>query len=287
MKISAVPSFANTSADASGAPDVRTLQMTTKVTPLDYPPSMRSGELSNPDINGQQTTIEATEPLSPQYAKLARERRALQRERRELELLRKGIETKPQGSATVDLSRLQTKPLDVLLEAGVTYDQLTEALIANQGNPEFNQLKAEMKALQEGIDKKFTDRDTQERQRVLREMRSEANTLVSVGQEFELIKATRAIPDVMRLIEQTYDETGEILDVKEALGLYEAELFKDAERLTAIEKVKNKFMPAPLPPQQRQPHGIRTLTNRHTASPVLGRKERALAAFYGNLTNKG
>jgi hypothetical protein len=225
---------------------------------------------------------EATQPLSPQYAALAKQRRALQVKERELAEREKALATKSQGSDVVDLAKLKSQPLSVLLEAGVTYDQLTEAILANPVNPELNALKAELAALKEGVDKKFIDQNTQAEQQVLAEMRKEATLIASQGDDFELVRETKSIPDVMQLIERTYRESGEVLDVKEALSLVEEYLFKEAQRLTGLKKLQSQSPAAPAPQSQQRP-GMRTLTNKDTASVPMSAKQRALAAFYGTL----
>lgn len=285
MKISAVPSLSNSTA-ASGPTnnphvDLRSLKMTTNATPLSgVPPAAQ--ELPISDTNETQATPEATQPLSPQFAELARRRRALQVKERALADREKALQAQSQGRDAVDLARLKSEPLNVLMEAGVTYDQLTEAILANQGSSEIHALKAELAALKEGVDKKFVDRETQAEQQVLAEMRKEATLLTSQSKDFELVKETRSVPDVMRLIEQTYRQTGEVLDVRDALKLVEDELFKDAQRIIGIDKVKSQLSPQNPAPMQQQP-GMRTLTNKHTASVPMSARERALAAFYGTL----
>jgi hypothetical protein len=115
-------------------------------------------------------------------------------------------------------------------------------------------------------------------------MRKEAQTLVAEGEDYELVRETRSIPQVMTLIERTYRETGEVLEVSEALKLVEDELYKDSLKLAALKKVQSGLAPAQPAPQPMQPQRqMRTLTNRDTASVPMSRKARALAAFQGTL----
>lgn len=283
MKITAVPSFANSISPAPGAPpELRSIKMVTNATPeqpLAQPPAQ---ELSIPDNSKTDAVTEDTKPISPQYAELAKRRRALQIKERELATREKALAEKSQGSDSIPLARLKSEPLSVLLESGVTYDQLTQAILANQGNPEIAALKAEVQALKEGVDKRFTDNVTQQEQAVLAEMRKEATGLVATGEEYALVRETGRIPDVMRLIEETYRESGQVLGVKEALQAIETELFKDAEKIASLEKIRNKYIASP-PQQLSRPQGMRTLTNKDTASIPLSPKQRALAAFNGTL----
>lgn len=272
MKISPMPSVMNSMTVATQNP------MASAVAEVKGAQSAQ--ELSISDTN-ETKVAEATQPLSPQYAELAKRRRALQLKERALAEKEKALASSQTGSLGIDIDRLKSQPLSVLQEAGVTYDQLTEAILASQANSEVNALKAEINALKEGIDKKFTERDTQAEQQVLMQMKREAESLASQGDQFELVRETRSIPDVMRLIERTYRETGEVLEVSEALSLVEDELFKDLNKLVGLNKIKSTLIPPqpPAAPQAQQSPAMRTLKNRDTAAIPLSRRARALAAW--------
>lgn len=292
MKISAVPSVTVPTIDAQGAQapshveSIRSMRVNTNRTPLSNeqfaPNQVPNGALNE---SRSEPVVEATQPLSPQLALLAKQRRAIQMRERELANREKALQSQNNPSNAVDIARLKSEPLSVLLENGVTYDQLTEAILSNQGNSEINSLKAEIQSLKQGIDQKFTEKASDERKAVISEMRSEAQRLISQGDEFELVRFHGSTPKAIELIERTYDTTGEILDVPEALRLIEEEHFKDAERLRALKKFQAQQMPQyqpQMPAQQRQ-QGMRTLTNRDTASVPLSPRARAMAAFYGTL----
>ncbi len=284
MKISPMPS---TVSPVQGAPqasqveNVRAMRMKTNATPLTSPQQQRPAGVNSIET---QATAEATQPLSPQLALLAKQRRALQVKERELREREKAMQSNATG-AMIDSARLKSEPLSVLLENGVTYDQLTEAILANsgQGNSEINALKAEIEALKQGVEQKFVDQNKQAEQQVLAEMRREADQLVR-DDNFEFVRETRSVPTVMSLIERTYRSTGEVLDVSEAMQLVENELFKDAQKLARLKKMQIQSLQKSPPPQpQQRQYGMRTLTNRYTSSVPLSAKERALAAFNGTL----
>lgn len=289
MKITPISSVSNsvqTADQGSRVDSLRSLKMITNATPLqgsDIDRGSAAQNLSILDNNEAPATVEATnQPLSPQFAELARQRRSLQREKRELEDLRKGVEAKSQDVNSIPLTRLKSEPLNVLLEAGVTYDQLTEAILAGQGNPEVNSLKAKLAILEESIDKKFTEKDTQAEKQVLAEMRRKALNLVAEGEAFEMVRETRSIPDVMELIEKTYRQSGEVLDVREACQLVEEFLFNKTQKLANLKKMQARLAAAN-PSQPQRQTGMRTLTNRDTASVPMSAKARAIAAYYGTL----
>lgn len=243
------------------------------------------------DADGQtNATTEDTKPLSPQFAALAKQRRALQVKERELADREKALASAPSGNDGADIiARLKSQPLSVLQEHGVTYDQLTEAIIANQGgiNPEIQALKAEIKALKEGVDKNFVDRDSAQEQAVLAEMRREADALAKQGDTYEMVRETNSLNDVMDLIHRTYKTSGEILDVSEAMQLVEDHLINESLKLANLKKIQGKLAPAQsaqsAASQQQQRPAMRTLTNRDTARSTMSREARALAAFNGTL----
>ncbi len=287
MKVSPIASPGN-SLPTSGAPaqSLRSLRMNTNATPgriEDLPPDP---SLTIPDTSEHATAVdEVTQPLSPQLAAIAKQRRALQVKERELADREKALLTQsPVPGGGVDLARLKSEPLSVLLEAGVTYEQLTQAILANQDGDSSQVVEARIRALEESFDKKLADRDQQSEKQVLAEMQREATSLAAEGDDFEMVRETRSIPDVMKLIERTYKETGEVLDVKEALQLVETELVNESLKIARLKKVQSQIAPPPAPPPPPNQHRqMRTLTNRDTASVPMTAKQRALAAFNGTL----
>jgi hypothetical protein len=252
------------------------------VAPEQVPDQTQSG---NP-VPSEPAVVEATQPLSPQFAALAKQKRALQLERAQLDKERAELGargTREDSSAL--LERLKSAPMSVLQEAGVTYDQLTEAILSGQSgaNPEIASLKQELKALKEGLDKTFVDRDTAQEQAALGEMRKEADRLAKEGDSFELVRETGSVPQAIELIHRTYKQTGEILDVQEALQLVEDELIGESLKLAKLAKVQGRLAPPPLQPQQQPQRQMRTLTARDGSAAPLSARARAIAAFQGTL----
>lgn len=286
MKIAPISAPAPTASGAGESrqiPSVRSLRMSVNRTPgADLLESEAALTIPDPSKETSAAT-EVTEPLSPQAAALAKQRRALQVKERELDDRLKAFEAKSSGSDFIPKQKFIDDPLGVLLENGVTYERLTEAILSNQGSSELTALKAELKAQEERFEKKLTDRDTQTKQQVLAEMSREAIQLVREGDEFELVRESGRVKDAITLIDRTHAETGEVMDVREALRLVEEELIKDAEKLARLSKVQSRISPPLAPQQQQQSRPIRTLTNRDTAQAPLSRKARAMAAFNGQL----
>lgn len=249
-------------------------------------PAAPQQELSSTPESNEQGNVEATQPLSPQFAALAKQKRALQVKERELQEREAKLAGQPNTEDRDKLiERIKSQPLSVLLENGVTYDQLTEAILngGQQYNPEIQALKEELKALKEGVDKSFQTREQQQEESALTEMLYEAEALAKEGEDFALIREQDAYEQVLRLIHSTYKKSGRVLDVREAMEQIENKLLVDAEKLAKLQKVQGRLAPPPpqqLQPQQRQ---MRTLTARDVATPAMTARQRAIAAFQGTL----
>src|SRR4029077_5015745 len=104
-------------------------------------------------------------------------------------------------------------PLAVLQEANVSYDELTQAILANPSgvNPEVQTLKAKIAELEQNFDKRFSDRDTQTEREALSHMRRNVDSLVSQGDDFEMIRETGSQGDVVEVIRQVYKTEGIML----------------------------------------------------------------------------
>lgn len=240
---------------------------------------------------------EETKPLSPQQAAFAKQRRALQVKEREIQQREKALEERASKLPTnaIDVGRLKADPLSVLHEAGVTYDQLTEALLSGQApNPEIYKLREEIRALKEGVDRSLSDRDAKAETDALNAMEQEARVLAENGDDFALIRASEAVPMVRELIRRTWKEQGEVLPVPEAMRLVEEDLVNETLKRAALSKIQGRLTPKappaapatpttpPAAPSVPQAPAMKTLTNRDSASAVLSRRERAIQAAYGN-----
>ncbi len=249
--------------------------------PETAPEEVEAPQSSTPDAT-ETATVEATQPLSPQFAALAKQKRALQLEKAEFE--KQKAELAGGGNTQELIASLKSNPLGVLLEHGVTYDQLTEAILnGQQGNPEIQALKQEIRALKEGVDKSFQTREEQQEESALTEMLYEAEELAKEGDAFELIRERNAYDQVLRKIHSTYKKTGRVLDVSTAMDIIETQLLSEAEKLAGLNKVRSKFAPPPAPLQPQQRSGMRTLTARDSSAAPLSARARAIAAFQGTL----
>lgn len=291
MKISAVPNLANLAPapidqnTGSAVQNLRSLTMRTNYNTND--PNAHALEAAPPltlsPNNDQARVDEETRPLSPQFAALAKQRRALQQKERALAEREKAMSQQPGQVDAIPLDRLKSEPLRVLLEAGVTYDDLTNAILNNQQNSEVYALRKDFDSYKEQIQKELTEREAAAEQQALREMGNEARYLVQNSNDFELIRTMGHLPDVTRLIEAHYRKHGELLTVQDACEAIENLLFQDIQRVTGLEKVRSHLTQPVAQPPMQQHRGMRTLTNRDTASVPMTARQRAIAAFNGTL----
>jgi Skp family chaperone for outer membrane proteins len=255
---------------------LKRLKMATKATPGPALPqeayqaqqeSISQPAQSDGDV---QASAEVIKPLDPQAVALAKQRRALQVKEREIAEREKALASAPDWKST-----LKANPLSALQDAGLTYDDLTQAILSSQNSPEIQQLRDELKSLKDGVDKTLSERDAQAEQQVLNDIQRNINNLVAQGDTYELVRETQSQPTVKELIHRTWKSTGEVLSESEACALVETELLNDALKLAKLSKIQQKIAPPTPQPQ------MKTLTSRDGARPMLDRKARAMAAFYG------
>ncbi len=263
--------------------------MVTNKTPAGTEIGDADGVVSQPESGISDTSVQTTEgsevtqPLSPQLAAIARQRRALQVKEREL-----ADKEKAMGGATrAELeSRLKSSPLSVLQELGVTYDQLTQEILGQQGqiNPEVEKLKAELAELKGGVDKRFTEAQVAQETSAINYVADKLDALVQTGDDFELLKAAEGEEEVIRRVYNHWKKTGKELDVSQVAKEYQDELAEEATRYARLKQVQSRLTPAePAPVTPAPQQGIRTLANKDSARPAMDRRQRAILAMQGQL----
>jgi hypothetical protein len=255
------------------------------------------------DTNEPAQQTEETRPLSPQFAALARQKRALQIERAEVAKMKAEVEASKQGvnlDEYVSKADLKTNPLKIF-ETGVTYDQLTEAILANPNNQNLDTKTIDAlveKKLNERLEKEFGTRDSAQEQQVLANIKIDVDSLVKDNENFELIQGEAAQQEVVGLIHRTFKKgwpeqnlpAGTLLKTEQAAQFVEDFLLDQAIRPTTYKKVQSRLTPqqeiqaAAQTPARPGVQVMRTLTNRvsNTQAP-LDKRARALAAFSGTL----
>lgn len=254
---------------------------------------------------------EAKDPLSSQYALLARKEKALRAQAQQrdqalkakeaaLQVKEEALKAKEQEYATgyIQKSKFKQNPMEALSDAEVTYEEVTQAAIDAQNvNPQVSahikRLEAKLAKLEEQAElqtKASAEQQSQQYQAAVKQIRNDAAKLVNSDPSFETIKATGSVKEVVELIEQNFKETGEVMSVEEAATEVENHLMEEIEKLMKIEKIKKRqeSMNASSKPVQtqtptpKQPQ-MKTLTNASSSTRTLSAKERAILAFKGEL----
>lgn len=257
---------------------------------------------------------EATEKaLSPQYAALARKEKALRSQVQQLKAQQAAFKaeqdafkaTSQAPSSSFDESkyipkdRLKSETLAVLAEEGISYDEITNAILNRpSSDPAMlaaiqkleNQIKAQADA-QAKATKAQEDSQTQAYKQAVHQITTDAKALVATDPAFEMIQGTGSVKDVVELIERTFKEDGILLSVEDAAKEVEEYLVEEAFKLTRLNKIQQRLKPAtPTPeapkqaaPEAKQQQGMKTLTNAVGSSRPLTARERAILAFQGKL----
>jgi len=206
------------------------------------------------------------------FAALSRKEKALRD--RELELEKK------YGNKEKEIPlerRIRSNPLKALEELGLDYDKLTE-LALNDGRltPDM-QMKLMREELENDYKEKFNN--LEERLNAKEKMEEEAkydavkqgfvgeiNSFINENKnDFEYVAHNDATDVVYDVIEEHYNETGRILDIKEAVEAVESYLEEEAEKLLNLGKVKNRLTSMRDEYEQPQRQSQVTLSNAHSA----------------------
>lgn len=262
---------------------------------------------------------EETTPPSSQLALLARKERALRAQqmkadqalkareealaKREAELTGKASGTQFNPKEYVSKADLQSRALDVLLENGIDATKIYEQLTTVQNvdprvSAQLTALQDEIKSIRDAREqdaKRAEENQSAQYKAAVKQIETDVKSLVSDDPQFEMVKATGSIKDVVELIEQTFKDEGYLMTVEDAATQVEEYLIEQAEKLARTKKIQARLAPKPsevsakAPVDKQQPsvkpaqQPQKTLTNAISSSRKLSARERALLAFKGEL----
>lgn len=225
------------------------------------------------------------DPLSKQYAQLARREKqlrlqkqqqdqALRAKEQELRAKEEALAAKEQEykNGYIPKSRLKNETLDVFAEEGLTYEDITAKQLEQAGiNPQVKahiaRLEAQIQRLTETTEKSQKAQESQQAESykaALNQIRADANKLVSTsGEQYEAIRSTSSQRDVVSLVESVFKdgllkpnarhdkdwqyEPGTVISVEEAADMVEEHLMEEIDRLNKISKVQKKYKQASTP----------------------------------------
>lgn len=273
------------------------------ITPTDFTGSKISSTESQPQPVLESAPIvpeRQKDPLSPQFAALARKERMIREQTRQIQAEKQSMQTKLDEMKTQTESQWKQKlvqnPWDALIEAGLSPDQATQ-MILNQPKPEeveLQKMRREIEALRSSQDQSkdlMKQQQDEQYKQAKKQIGTEVKLLVDSDEAFETIKAMSAQDAVTELIEQTFLKDGHLMSVDAAAKEVEDYLIEQAFSLAKLKKVQARLLPQAVQSAQKQnlyqKPQLNTLSNRMTptAKPLTDkeRKQRAILAFEGKL----
>jgi hypothetical protein len=276
-------------------------------------------EVQAPAPDSTPNEVDATPAKDPAvsrlYAQLARQERALrsraqtqeqQFKQREAAIQAREAEAQQKSEINqkgfISMERLKNDPLGALQDAGVAYDEVAQQLInPTQVDPRIKStidaLKAEIADLKKTTAEGREEINKQQQasyNAAVKQIETDTRNLVSTDPNFELVKATGAVKDVVKLITSTYEKEGILLTVEEAAQEVEDYLVEKTMKLTKLQKIQRSQRPqttnaasaqktaqtAATTGQDSAPT-MKTLTNAASSTRKLSARERAILAFKG------
>lgn len=182
---------------------------------------------------------------------------------------------------------LRKDPLRALEDIGLGYDKLTE-LALNDGKltPEM-QLKSMREDIEGDYKKKFEELENRLNEKEEKEQEDyynqvQDNFLGEIGdfinqsdETYELIQASNSNELVYDVIEEHYNETGRVLDIKEAADAVEGYLEEEANKLMKLKKLSSRLNINPRELENFESQV--TLSNNHAAQVVHEDAQRVLS----------
>lgn len=261
-------------------------------------PKTDSGAAPNPETT-KSPDAQRLEAMVRKEKALRRESQRLSQEKTQQSQFSPQFEAMKRENAQLRnwAQRFYRNPVEVLNEAGVSGDLITQGLM-NQPSREavsIRALQAQIAQLTEqnkAIDTKLTEGQQAQYDQAKNQIRSDAKQLVAQDEgNFEAIKAQGqdALDAVVELIEQTFEKEDRLMSVKEAADEVENFLIEEAMKLNSLKKVQTRLGQANTLGGQNQggspasSQGPSTLSNRGLPAPSpKGRrteKERVAAAI--------
>lgn len=253
---------------------------------------------------------EPVEPISNQYAMLARKEKALRAkaqatdaklkaEREAFEIEKRAYQAKEQEYQTkyVPKDRLKSDLPSLLAEMGLSSEEISN-VIYNAPKPEevalngkLSSFEKQIKELTEKLEnqsKSYEEKEKQSYDQALNQIHYDTKRLVASDASFELIKETGSTQLVVDRIKEKFDTEGELLDIYEASMQIENELLEKYLKTSKLRKIQEKLGVKQEAPKlqaaaqaQSKAQPMKTLTNAVASSKKLSGRERAIKRFNG------
>jgi hypothetical protein len=257
-----------------------------------------TAELANNEETSQNDTAEPAQDnqFSKKFAALSRKEKALREKEQEyeskfaemqaqLEALQAPKEEPKEPELPLEY-RLRKDPMGTLAELGLGYDKLTE-LALNDGKLSTDmQMQLMREELEKGYQSKFAELEAKliEKEKaeeeshynqVINNFKNEIETHIqSNTEEYELIAASESQNLVYDVIDEHYQETGKIMNIKEASDLVEEHLLEEARKFTKLKKLSAAQAEQAKPSTPENGQSPLTLSNTHSAQVPLSAEQK-------------
>lgn len=261
--------------------------------PVLTPPKEAERQIDKGEVPPTPSAETKTEDqASARIAAFAKRERMLQKMAQDLKTREEALKTKDAeyDSAYIPKSKLKENALQVLLDQGISYEDLTKQILnqPNPENPDIQKLRAkieELEAKQNQTSTQFDEQQKRSYEQAVTQIRNEAKILTDSNPEFDTIKQTGSTEAIVELIQETFNKKGVLMSVEDAAKEVEDYLVEEAFKMSQFSKVKARLAPKPEEtlgePEKTQ---TRTLTHANSSpAKPLSPRERALLAFRGEL----
>lgn len=210
------------------------------------------------------------------FAALSRKERDIRARESELADLEERFQSMEEEPEIPLEQRLRSNPLKVLEELGLGYETLTD-LALNDGKltPDMqmqlirDELEADYQSKFQDLEQRLEERDEREQDErydsILSGFMEEIQNHVSNDDNYELIQANDASDVVYEVMEEHYNQSGNILSIDEAAEAVESYLEEEAEKLLNLQKVRSRLGTNELEPRDDYRQSQITLSNAHAA----------------------
>jgi hypothetical protein len=275
---------------------MKTVSGTSEYVPAPTPKAAEAeAGLDTKDVSVESQKTEEATPvanvsLTPQYAKLVREQKALREQQQALKAERESWE-KQRDSDYIPKQKLQENALAALAEAGISSEQLLQLQLdaPSAQDTQAAQLQAKIDALEaklNGFDESQKQKVSQDYQQAVAVIRQDVTQLVENDPAYETIKVEGEVESVVQLIERVFQTEGKILSPEEAAKSVEEKLLERTvdkfKKLSQLKKLKERIEPS-APVDATASAAGKTLTNKMGSGRPLSARERAILAFNNQL----
>ena len=252
------------------------------------------------------------EQLSPRFAQLARQEKALRAQQQQIKAEKEEMKAKiaEYESSYVPKTKLselaRSNPLAALEQMGLTADEFTQALLnADPADAKVQKLLQRIEAVENQHKQTLTQLEMQQKQayeQALTQIRNDIKLTAEADARFETVKEAdakgwNATEGAVSLIEEVFNEgwpemnipKGTIITNEQALEQVQQWVLNKAYEMAQIKGVKEKFQPVEKPQQPVAPKSqARTLSNQMNATKTTRltdkeRRQRAIAALEGQI----